>query len=117
MGRKLNTWCKNIMLVCGTITSVIGAIGSIAGLLVNSFQKKAVMGEIPAPAPDDAYLDSLGRGGPYNPVEEPIDWLSYMPEIFVAGVILLCIAYYFRWRIKKYAIYLQEDKSVHRAKM
>jgi hypothetical protein len=110
MGKKLNTWCKNIMLVCGTITSMVGAIGSIAGLIVKSMEKKAVMmEEIPAPAP----ADDLGMGGPYVPIEEPSDWLSHMPEIFVAGVILLCVAYYLRRRIKKNAVHLQEDERIH----
>jgi hypothetical protein len=92
---KLTKWCKNIMLICGTITSVVGALGSIINLVVGN-TKKAVMMEMPAPAPDEAYLDGLGRGGPLTesiPIPEPIDWLSYMPEIFFIGVILLVIAY------------------------
>jgi hypothetical protein len=89
---KLNKWCKNIMLVCGAITSVVGALGSIANLVFSN-TKKAVMMEIPVPAPNEAYLDELGRGGPAIPIPEPIDWLSYMPEVFLVGVVLLVIAY------------------------
>lgn len=98
MGKKLNTWCKNIMLVCGTITSLVGAIGSIANLILSN-TKRAVLMEMPAPAPPD--VDGLGMGGPYNPVPEPFDIMTYMPEIFITGIILLSIAYYLRHRIKK----------------
>lgn len=90
---RLTKYCKNIMLVCGTITSIVGALGSIANLVLSN-TKKAVMMEMPAPAPmDEAYLDGLGRGGPSIPIPEPIDYLSYMPEVFFVGVILLTIAY------------------------
>ena len=99
MGKKLNNWCKNIMLVCGTITSIVGAIGSVIGLIVKSTYKAAVM-EAPAPAPymTEKELDMLGRGGPGIPVEESIDWLLYMPEIFLAGIVLLSIGYYLMHR-------------------
>lgn len=101
MGKKLNNWCKNIMLVCGTITSIVGAIGSIMGLIVKSTYKASVM-RMPAPAPaispNDAYLDGLGRGGPAIPIDNGIDWLAYMPEIFLVGVVLLGIGYYLMHR-------------------
>lgn len=100
---KLTKWCKNIMLVCGTIASVVGALGSIANLVVSSTHKSVMM-EMPAPAPaidpNEAYLDGLGRGGPAMPIEESIDWLSYMPEIFLIGVILLVIAYMIHYNEK-----------------
>lgn len=114
MGKKLNNWCKNIMLVCGTITSLVGAVGSVANLLLKSIKSEeaAMMKSYPAPAPPSD-MGNLGMGGPYNPVPEPFDIMTYMPEIFVAGVILLCVAYYLRRRIKKNAVHLQEDERIH----
>lgn len=100
MGRKLNKWCKNIMLICGTITSLVGAVGSIASLVLKN-TKEAVMMEMPAPAPYDKSMEDLGIGGPSIPIEEPIDWLMYMPEIFLVGIVILLIAYYLQKRIRK----------------
>ena len=101
MTKKFDKWCKNIMLVCGTITSLVGAIGSVAGLIMTKTKEAAIM-KMPAPAPainpNEAYLDGLGRGGPVMPIEESIDWLLYMPEIFLVGVVLLSIGYYLTQR-------------------
>lgn len=71
MGKKLTRWCKNIMLVCGTITSLVGAVGSIASLLM--------------PKKEVAMMKNI-------PIEESINWLMYMPLVFVAGIILLLLS-------------------------
>lgn len=86
------------MLICGTVTSIVGAVGSIANLVMT----KTVMKMEKLPTSDDVYLDNLGRGGPSIP--EPFSLMNYMPEVFFIGIIVVAIALYWMRREKKVII-------------